>query len=271
MSDEAAEAARAETIGDPAGAALYAFSESGAPAESAARRMIWGHGWGQDRRAFAGIAPSFGDSAHLLLDFPGFGAAPRPETAWDTGAYADAAAALIAARRWAGQEVVWIGHSFGGRVGLQLAARHPGAIDRLVLIAAAGLPRRRGALEKLRISAKRAQYKALRWIAERTGGDVEALRDRFGSADYRAAGPMREILVKVVTEDLTEVAGRVRAPTLLIYGAQDAETPPEIGARLAALIPGARLHVLDGHDHYSPLGAGKHVVAKRIAEFLKDR
>lgn len=271
MSESAAERTQGPApVEDAAGAALYACHAVGAPQESAERLILWAHGWGQDRKAFAGIAPSFGAAANLLIDFPGFGSAPRPGAAWDTGAYADAAAAFIAARRAPGRQVVWVGHSFGGRVGLQLAARHPEAVDRLVLIAAAGLPRQRSTAERLAVSAKRTQYKTLRWIAERTGGDVEELRRRFGSADYRAAGPLREILVKVVNEDLTDVAASVRTPTILIYGDKDTETPPEIGERLSQLIPNARLHRLADHDHYSLLGAGKHVVAKRIAEFLKD-
>ena len=50
-------------------------------------------------------------------------------------AFAEWLSTLPRARR------IWIGHSFGCRVGLQLAARHPATVDGLFLIAAAGLPR----------------------------------------------------------------------------------------------------------------------------------
>ena len=48
--------------------------------------------------------------------------------------------------------------------------------------------------------------------------------------------------------DLTARLGEVRAPTLVIAGAQDVSTPPERGEQLADGIAGAELRVLDaGH------------------------
>jgi pimeloyl-ACP methyl ester carboxylesterase len=80
---------------------------------------------------------------------------------------------------------------------------------------------------------------------------------------------MRRILVKVVNEDLTEVARRVRCPAQLIYGVDDTETPPEIGQRLSRLLPIAQLSVLAGHDHYSLLDHGRHLVLKRLTSFVE--
>ena len=48
----------------------------------------------------------------------------------------------------------------------------------------------------------------------------------------------------------------------------DRETPPEIGERLSALIPRAALSVLPGQDHYTVLGDGRHIVAKRMTDFM---
>src|SRR5947199_6674289 len=82
--------------------------------------LIWGHGWGHTHagllpiaEAVQGIAPS------LLVDFPGFGASPMPPAAWGTADYADAVAEWLAGLP--AKRRVWIGHSFGSRVGLRLA------------------------------------------------------------------------------------------------------------------------------------------------------
>lgn len=231
-------------------------------------RFLWAHGWGQDRRAMANLAQSLtGLGGHILIDFPGFGAAPHPRDAWSTADYADAVARFLKHAPTAGP-TVWIGHSFGGRVGIQLAARHPELVDRLVLIASAGLQRQRSLLERTRVTGKIYTFKTLKRLAPVVGMDVDKLRENFGSADYKAAGDMREILSKVVREDLTDVAARIKCPTRLIYGAKDTETPPEIGERLAAVIPDAQLSVLTNQDHYSLLGEGRHQVAKRIRDFL---
>jgi 3-oxoadipate enol-lactonase len=42
-------------------------------------------------------------------------------------------------------------------------------------------------------------------------------------------------------------------PTLIICGDQDAITPPALSEELAALIPGARLHIMRGASHLANL------------------
>ena len=235
---------------------------------SADWRFVWGHGWGQNRDAMADLAQSLTAlGTHVLFDFPGFGQSPRPKDAWTTATYADLVARYLEAHPHDGP-TVWLGHSFGGRVGIQLASRHPAFVDRLVLIAAAGLQRKRSLAAQARVTSRIYTFKALKHLAPVIGMDIEKLRGRFGSADYKNAGAMREILSNVVREDLSSVAGTITCPTRLIYGENDTETPPEIGERLANLIANAELSVLAGHDHYSLLAEGRHQVAKRIRDFL---
>ena len=243
-------------------------SKANANSASVHWRFVWAHGWGQNRQAMAQLAQSLSSLGdHILPDFPGFGDAPPPQVGWSTADYAELMARFLDDQPNSGP-TVWIGHSFGGRVGIQLAARRPDLVDRLVLIAAAGLQRRRSLLDRTRIAAKVRTFKTLKHLAPVTGMDVDKLRERFGSSDYRNAGDMRDTLTKVVSEDLSDVAARVGCPTRLIYGELDTETPPEIGKRLAALIPNSEISVLPGQDHYSVLGEGRHHVAKRIRDFL---
>lgn len=232
--------------------------------------FVWAHGWGQNRYAMANLAQSLTSfGGHVLIDFPGFGDSPAPSEPWGTAEYADFSARLLKMGEAAGP-TVWLGHSFGGRVGIQLAARHPETVDKLVLIASAGLQRQRSMLEQTRVQSKIYTFKTLKYLAPVLGLDVDMLRNCFGSADYRNAGDLREILAKVVREDLTDVARQISCPVLLIYGGEDTETPPEIGERLAELIPNADLNVLDTQDHYSLLGDGRHQVAKRVRDFLQS-
>jgi pimeloyl-ACP methyl ester carboxylesterase len=231
--------------------------------ETADRQFVWAHGWGQDHHAFLPLAESWQSSAfNIVLDFPGFGASPKPVSDWGTPEYADACAAFLAtlpaSRR------LWIGHSFGCRVGMQIAARHPECIDALFLVAAAGLQRKLSPLAALKVKLKVALYKSLRALPT---SDKDQLRERFGSADYRAAGEMRGILTKVVNEDLSEVAQQIRCPVQLIFGSDDSETPPELGQRLTKLIPDAQYVQLDGLDHYSVLGDGRHQTSFQLKQF----
>jgi pimeloyl-ACP methyl ester carboxylesterase len=57
---------------------------------------------------------------------------------------------------------------------------------------------------------------------------------------------------------------------MLVYGADDRETPPEIGERLHRLIPQSRLLVLRGFDHWNVLTEGRHQIAQRLSEFMEQ-
>ena len=257
--------ARQETVrcGGAEMAVFHIDGESGRPAPL----LIWAHGWGHTHRAFLPLAESVRRTASsVLIDFPGFGASPPPPAVWGTADYADAAAEWIATLP-AGPRV-WIGHSFGCRVGLQLAARHPEAVNGMVLIAAAGLPPHRSPAARMRIAARRWAFRMARSLTPE-GPARDRLRERFGSADYRQAGAMRPILVKTVSENLTDIARAVHCPVTLLYGENDRETPPEIGERLQRLIPNAQLHVLRGFDHWNVLTEGQHQLTHRLSEFLE--
>jgi pimeloyl-ACP methyl ester carboxylesterase len=165
--------------------------------------------------------------------------------------------------------VIWVGHSFGCRVGLQMASRHPELIQGMALIAAAGLPKKRALHKRISRSARVCLFKTLKKLIP-LGLNEDWLRNKFGSADYKNAGPMRDILVKTVNEDLGTIARMITCPVTLIYGTKDTETPIEIGHRLNALISESEIAPLDGLDHYSVLGSGRHQVTPLIKKFIED-
>jgi pimeloyl-ACP methyl ester carboxylesterase len=202
-----------------------------------------------------------------LVDLPGFGASPEPPAPWSTAEYADAMAAWLAGRQ-AGSRI-WVGHSFGGRVGLQLAARHPGTVAGLFLIATPGLPLQRAPWQRGRLAARRLAFRLARHFTLE-GPARERLRARFGSSDYRDASPlMRQVLVKAVNEDLSAAARAVRVPTILVYGDKDRAAPPDIGTRLNALMPQSRLVLLRGFGHLDVLTEGHHQIVQRLGEFVE--
>lgn len=246
--------------------ASLAITQIGTPHE-ADLHLVWGHGWGQSGTALQALAEELKPFASSsLIDFPGFGNSPKPPDSWGTAEYADLVASWM--RTLERKRLIWIGHSFGGRVGIQLAASHPELVLGLVLIAAAGLQRQRSLLERARFQLKKTAFKTARRFV-REGPQLDRLRQRFGSADYRLAGAMRPILSRVVAEDLSAQAAAIRCPALLIYGTADTETPPEMGRRLNALIPNSELVLLEGFNHLSVLSEGRHQVALRIRKFLE--
>src|SRR4051794_36849174 len=113
-------------------------------------RLVFGHGWGQSSAAFLPLAETLNPFApSYLIDFPGFGKSPLPPQSWGTAEYADAVADWLTGLPPA--RFLWIAHSFGGRVGLQLASRRPELLTGMILIASAGLPRTRTLVGQARI------------------------------------------------------------------------------------------------------------------------
>ncbi|MCC6983548.1 MAG: alpha/beta hydrolase [Bauldia sp.] len=229
--------------------------------------IVWAHGWGHSGATFAPVAEGLAGFSHYLLDLPGFGASPIPPEPWGTAEYADRVAAFL--KTLPPKPVLWVGHSNGCRVGIRLAERHPGMLSGLLLIAAAGLPRPMSPLQRLRREARSRLYKTLRFLA-RDEATRDKLRGRFGSADYRNAGPMRPTLVRLVNENLADAAKTIRVPVQLVFGRNDTETPPALGERYRDLIPGAKLAILEGYDHNSILTAGRFQLQTMLKSFAAD-
>jgi pimeloyl-ACP methyl ester carboxylesterase len=233
------------------------------------RHLLFLHGWGGSRESLRGIATLFQhtDCVHLL-DLPGFGDAPVPPESWGTIDYADLVQQYILERVHG--PVVLVGHSFGGRVSVRLASRRLAQLQALVLLGVPGLPQPTmtwTSLRRWRIRMLRRLFIALQPVIGDRG--VRWHTERFGSRDYKAAGPLRSVFIRTVTEDLTESARAIACPTLLLWGTDDTETPPWLGRRYAELLgPKARLILLPHKDHHFYSGTGAHLLGQKIREWL---
>lgn len=231
--------------------------------------VVFGHGWGRTYRDFIPVAEALAPIAcSYLIDFPGFGDSPRPQDAWGTQDYADHMVAVLSAD-YGLDQYSWVGHSFGGRVGMRIAAHYPSTIQHLVLVASAGVPRTISTLTRLRGRRRGIEFK-LRKSFAKSPEQLEALENQYGSLDYihsREIG-LRDIFVRTVNEDQSGELPRITCPTTLIYGGKDTETPVEIGEKIAAGISRSRLIVCPDYDHISILDRGRHQIALSVKEQL---
>jgi pimeloyl-ACP methyl ester carboxylesterase len=209
------------------------------------------HGWGAQGASLEPLTTHLARRYRTIVpDLPGFGASDLPPAPWGVPEYGAAVARLLA--RLDVSRALVLGHSFGGRLAIWLAAEQPALVDRLILIAAAGIrpppSARRAVLVRLgRLGRLAAALPGM-------GGAVEHWRTRWlravGAEDYANAGPLRATFVKVVEQDLRALLPRIQAPTLLIWGSQDAETPLRDCLVMAGAIPRAVRVVLQGAGHY---------------------
>ena len=225
------------------------YTDSG----SGPRTLVLMHGWGCDHTTVASIERTALEDGWRVVnvDFPGFGQSQEPADVWGVEEYTRAIEELV--RRLEIERPSLLGHSFGGRVGILYASRHP-EVDRLILVDAAGIKPRR----TFTYYRKVYTFKAMKWLMYLALGKKEAerrldaRRAKAGSSDYAQASPMmRRILSKVVNEDLTSELPKIKAPTLLVWGTADTATPVADAHKMEALIPDAGLVAFDGCGHYS--------------------
>lgn len=203
-------------------------------------RVLALHGWGRDRRNFTS---KLGDIGAITVDLPGFGSSPAPDEPWGSADYADALAPLLSEFE---EPPVVVGHSFGGRVAVHLADRHGELVRALVL---SGVPLLRRAPARRRSLRFRA-LRTLHRVGIVTDARMEKIRNRHGSADYRAAsGVMRQVLVRVVNESYEEQLARLRCPVELVWGEVDESAPVDVARRAAELLGDAPMTVIPGGDH----------------------
>jgi UDP-N-acetylmuramoyl-tripeptide--D-alanyl-D-alanine ligase len=211
------------------------------------------HGWGCSIAAVASIMAIFRQTHRVIaLDLPGFGASDPPPTAWSSDEYADLVRAVLA--RLKVGRASFIGHSFGGKLAIVLAATHPELVDRLVLVNSAGIRGKRDARHYARVYGFKAGKRLLTLplLSGPLGAPLrQRFERRFGSDDYRQAGSMRGTLVRVVNEDVRDVLPKIAAPTLLIWGELDDATPLGDGQIMERLIPDAGLVVFSRAGHFA--------------------
>lgn len=205
--------------------------------------MVALHGWGRDHRDFSAVLSGY---PQLLVDLPGFGVSPPPAQAWGAAGYASCVAAVL--DEHAAQEpAVVIGHSFGGRVAVCLAASRPDLVRALVLC---GVP-----LLRAPGAGKPAVGYRLGRTAHRLGllsdRRFDAMRRARGSADYNAAtGVMRQVLVRVVNESYDAELAAVRCPVALLWGSADQAVPASMIDRASALLTApTAAEVVEGAGH----------------------
>lgn len=215
------------------------------------------HGWGQNSEMMEPLEHYLNQWFRVWnFDLPGFaGKSPEPPFAWDIYDYTVMLSEFIAENDI--KNPILIGHSFGGRMSIVYASKHAD-VKKVILLDAAGIKPKRG----LEYYTKVYSYKLGKRVLSLPG--LSRYKNKFinraGSSDYQQATPvMKEILAKVVNEDLQYLMPGIKAPTLLVWGERDEATPVSDARIMEKLIPNAGLVVLPDVGHYAYLEASEQV------------
>src|SRR6185369_2751570 len=154
--------------------------------------------------------------------------------------------------------------SFGGRIGIVLATQFPKKLQKLVLVDAAGIrtPIRRRSLIRFLAKLMKPMFALPYMDTVRT-----RLYHALGAEDYLATPELQETFKLVIEEDLRPLLPDVSQETLLVWGANDTDTPLSFAHTMEEAIPHSRLTVLAGAGHFSFLDAPE-AFNRLLIEFL---
>ena len=239
-----------------AGTPAYAYT-GGQPFDAAQPTVVFIHGAQHDHSVWnlqARYCAHHGRGV-LALDLPGHGRSGGPALA-SVEEMAHWVREFLAA---AGvQRFSLVGHSMGALIGLEVAAAAPERVEKLALVGT-GYPMPVGLA--LLAAAREDEALARRMVnawshapAMHLGGNPNPGMWMLGRNDRL----MERMAPGVFYNDLAAcnayrggeaAAAKLTCPTLAILGSRDAMTSLKAGRAFAALIPGARVTVLEGAGH----------------------
>lgn len=164
-----------------------------------------------------------------------------------------------------------LGNSLGGHIALLYVLAHPERIGSVTLTGSSGL------------------FESAFGTAFPKRGDYEYIKRKTGDTFYDPAVATKELVDEVfgivndrnkairvvataksaVRHNLGDKLHKIKAPTLLIWGKQDAVTPPFVAEKFHELISHSRLHFLDKCGH-APMMEKPDDFNNILAAFLKE-
>jgi pimeloyl-ACP methyl ester carboxylesterase len=237
--------------------------------EGDGKHVLLLHGWGGSIQTMMPIFNILKDKFRVVIvDLPGFGKSDIPKKPWDSCDYAECINKFIKKLNLKG--LILFGHSHGGRISIILAGKY-NIVKKLILIDSAGIIPKRKAEYYIKVYCFKLLKKIYLMLpAKNKEEKLDKFYKRFGSQDYRdSEGVMRQTMVKVINDNLLSLLALIKAPTLLIWGENDEDTPPYMGEIMEKSIPDSGLVILKGAGHYSYVDNYNQFRAV-INVFLKD-
>lgn len=234
------------------------------------------HGSLSDHTAFEPLVGELNDAFTVFaMDRRGFGASLDTPNYSAEREFADVAAVMNAVTERTGMPAVLFGHSWGASCALG-AAPDLRSLRALALYEPSlGLRYPPGAIDRMeqRLAAGDRDGAVVAMLADVVGLSEDEIADRRAAPSWTerlASAPTlaREARIEDGWTWQPELFAQITAPTLLLTGSETTSELAEVSSRVAAAIPGARLHVLEGHGHLAHRSEPA-LVARVLREWLE--
>lgn len=203
------------------------------------------NGWGQEKSHWALVRESLNQFYPTeSLDMPGFGDLSASRKVISIAEYANWTKRKIE-NKFTNQEIILIGHSFGGRIAAEIASSNPDWLKHLILISAPC------------VNYKTIFTKANNFVAALAkklipdGKFKRLIRDHFTSTDLQKVRGkhMEKVFRAAINYDQSRKLTKINSPSTLIWGENDAEVPIKVAKVILKLIPECKLAILPELGH----------------------
>jgi pimeloyl-ACP methyl ester carboxylesterase len=254
---------------DALGQSVAYLKEGSGPA------LVIVHGLGGHKEDFKAVIQIL--SSHYTVyafDMLGFGASSRTAPSVGPGAQADVIQALLEHEHLRKASVM--GNSAGAWAAATFAAKYPGSINKLILSDAAGLkatlsgpPPVNFAPDTVADMQKLLQTVIASDFAHSTEFAAQALAQFKASGEAASLGKLFGDFSKPDNKDkvLDDVLPDVKAPTLVVWGAQDALFPPALADVVVGGVKGSHKELIPNSSHFPQIDNPKGLSAA-VAKFL---
>jgi len=219
------------------------------------RPLVILHGWNLSAAKFIPLSRELKKLGYRIYvpDLPGFGKNQKVEKPLNLSDYAIFVEAYLKKHKIS--KAVIIGHSFGGRIALKMAAAKNGNLVALVLTGTPGfLPLPKIKVLFFMLLAKIGGLFFSLPIINRLDRIMRKILYRTAGASdfYHTKENMRQTFKNIVREELSPYLKKINTPTLLLWGRDDGVVPLSVAFRMSKTISRAQLQIINEAKHGVP-------------------
>lgn len=197
------------------------------------------HGWGGSTHYWDPLVEALSSTYKTdVIKFPGIATNEHVPSTWGVPEYAEWLIEYI--NNKSHKDVVLIGHSFGGRVAAEIAAKKPKWL-RVIILDSSPCIRRPSFIVKTKIKTANL----IKHLIPKT------IRQYFYYDDLRGANKkgLETVFRNVISYDQTNQLRRINVPCLIIWGKQDKIVPLRIGKEMSNLILNSEFISINNAGH----------------------
>jgi len=252
--------------------------------------LLFLHGLGGTWKDWAENLPAFAATYQVVaIDFPGFGDSDKPEVKYSIDWFTHIVENFIREKKL--ERVNIIGHSMGGLVALDLAARLNSPVKKLVVTDAVGIGDKSEFISYA--MTKKIMGPETRWesfekfLRDEFRAMVDSFvkdqkpktareffesvpKNPFTGNPFLPMTPNVQMTASIIDFDIRPKLASIRQPTLILWGAKDPVAPPQDASLLKKEISQSRLVLFPGSGH-SPMIEHPSLFNQELGKFLQEQ